>query len=161
MRGMFVGAASFNCQVVFDTSKVTDMSFMFCDAINFRNGNIGAVNTRNLLLSTSNVVDMTAMFQGATLFDAPGLVDWDVSRVTSMNSMFTHAGMFDQPLDQWFNKLKSVKIMTGMFAHAKTFDQNLSSWDLLGIETTAFNGAGKPIRPVFRPKNVDGSRFWG
>ncbi|WP_333781161.1 BspA family leucine-rich repeat surface protein [Mycoplasma capricolum] len=62
-----------------DTSNVTDMSYMFYEAKNF-NQPIGNWDT-------SNVTNMSGMFFGAEEFNQP-IGNWDTSNVTNMSGMF-------------------------------------------------------------------------
>jgi len=73
-----------------DTSKVTNMEFMFDHASSFNQ----PLNNWNV----SNVTNMTHMFDGATSFNQP-LNNWDVSKVADMNGMFASASSFNQPLN--------------------------------------------------------------
>jgi surface protein len=62
-----------------DTSSVTDMSYMFCSAAAF-NQDIGNWDT-------SSVTGMQYMFYNALAFDQD-LGNWDISSVTGMSYMF-------------------------------------------------------------------------
>ena len=64
---------------LWDTSKVTDMSCMFCYTNNF-NKDIGRWDT-------SKVTDMRAMFYCATNFNE-NIGNWDTSKVTNMIGKF-------------------------------------------------------------------------
>lgn len=75
----------------------------------------------------SNVVDMSTMFFGATLFNQ-SLESWDVSNVTKMAAMFHSASSFNQPLDKW--NVGHVTNMMYMFSEAKAFNQALDTWDV-------------------------------
>ncbi|AJM71667.1 BspA family leucine-rich repeat surface protein [Mycoplasma yeatsii] len=99
-----------------DTSNVTDMSFMFSHAINF-NQSIGNWNT-------SNVTNMEYMFNFARNFNQPLGDKFDTSKVTNMVNMFNHAENFNQPLGDKFNT-KNVTSMNFMFNHAYNFNQPL------------------------------------
>ena len=69
-----------------DTSNVTDMSYMFYHAENF-NQPIGDWDV-------SNVTDMSHMFHEAWAFNQP-IGGWDVSNVTDMCGMFYNALRFN------------------------------------------------------------------
>ena len=139
-----------------NTSNVTDMSYMFCGAENFN----GTLNNWD----TSNVTNMECMFSKALSFNQP-LDKWNVSQVTNMSCMFSHAESFNQHLDNWdvsnvtnmygmfvysnFNKslnnwdVSNVETMASMFEYAYNFDQPLDKWDTKNVKNMAymFNGA--------------------
>ena len=71
---------------IWDTSKVTNMSRMFKEAIAF-NQNIGKWDT-------SKVTNMSRMFEGAAAFNQ-NIGAWDTSNVTNMSFMFSGADAFD------------------------------------------------------------------
>ncbi|MBQ96395.1 MAG: hypothetical protein CMP30_00150 [Roseibacillus sp.] len=76
-----------------DTSLVTDMSFVFKRAeVCFE-----TMNANVTYWNTSSVTTMESTFKDATLFNQP--LQWDVSKVTSMDYMFNGATLFNQPLD--------------------------------------------------------------
>lgn len=93
----------------FDTSKVTLMREMFCNATNFN---------QPLRFDTSNVTNMTCMFANATNFNQP--LHFNTSNVTDMTQMFYCAKKFNQPLNFDTNK---VNYMHGMFNFAINFNQ--------------------------------------
>ena len=107
-----------------DTSKITDMSVLFCNSIGYGlykfNGDISRWDV-------SNVENMHAMFHGASDFNQP-IGDWDVSNVTAMASMFEGARSFNQPIGDWI--VSSITNMRCMFADAKSFNQDVSNWKL-------------------------------
>jgi surface protein len=72
-----------------DTSQVTDMSYLFYDEHECFNENIEAWDV-------SNVTSMKGMFYNAQRFNQP-LNGWDVSKVTDMSEMFVGAHQFNQP----------------------------------------------------------------
>jgi surface protein len=76
-----------------NTSRVTDMSYMFTNSRIF-NGDISNWDT-------SQVTDMSHMFAGATHFNKSintRLHSWDTSKVTNMSYMFALAGNFNQDI---------------------------------------------------------------
>jgi Mycoplasma protein of unknown function, DUF285 len=83
----FHSAASFNQDLFWDTTKVTDMGKMFASADTFN----GDVSTWNV----ANVVTMEQMFQFATFFQARnGLSNWNVASVSETDEMFFGAVSF-------------------------------------------------------------------
>ena len=98
-----------------DTSNVTNMSYLFFDYNDF-NEDIGNWNV-------SNVTDMSYMFYYATYFDWD-ISNWDVSNVTNMEGMFFNAtqysnGVNPYGLDNW--DVSNVTNMAGMFYDAIFF----------------------------------------
>jgi surface protein len=75
-----------------DVSKVTVMSNMFTDAVNF-DQDIGRWNM-------VSAVNLASMFVGATVFNQD-ISPWNVSNVTDMTFMFEEAEEFNQDLSQW------------------------------------------------------------
>ena len=75
-----------------NTSLITDMSYIFQDAENF-NQPIGNWDV-------SNVTDMSEMFDGAKNFNQH-IGGWDVSNVTNMSWMIEGAKKFNQTICNW------------------------------------------------------------
>lgn len=72
------------------------------------------------------------MFKGAATFQQ-NLNDWDVGKVTTMNSMFMGAAVFNAPLSAW--NVAKVADAASMFSTATAgtatlFNQDLSAWDV-------------------------------
>merc|ERR1711982_108911 len=67
--------------------------------------------------------------------------EWDVTRVTDMNSLFYYDGddkvieqqfaSFNQDLGSW--NVERVTSMAGMFEGAESFNQNLGSWNVTKV----------------------------
>jgi hypothetical protein len=93
-----------------NTSKVTDMSYMFKDNNAF---NIP------LLWNTSNVTNMKEMFRGATNFNQP--LFWDTSKVTDMSRMFFDAKSFTfhQSVGGWDKSKTTGKSIIEMFGETR------------------------------------------
>ncbi|MBR5434392.1 MAG: BspA family leucine-rich repeat surface protein [Bacteroidales bacterium] len=75
-----------------DTSKVTDMSCLFENQIEF-NGDIS-------LWNTSKVTDMNRMFKGATSFNQD-LSNWDTEQANT-SKMFQGATKMREHLPEWY-----------------------------------------------------------
>ena len=95
------GIYNFNC---IDTSKITDMSYLFKDLNNKIENNDFDVSDWDV----SNVENMNYMFNGCINFDGD-LSNWDVSNVESMVLMFKNCSNFTgKGLDKWnVSKLKT------------------------------------------------------
>lgn len=106
-----------------DTSQVTDMSYMFAGASHF-NENIS-------MWDVGMVEDMGNMFIAAHAFNQD-VGSWNTSSVTKMNRMFYEAGAFNQDIGGW--DTSSVGSMHGMFADAAAFNQDLSGWSVDNVQ---------------------------
>lgn len=95
-----------NCDLNFiDTSKITDMSYMFCGS-KF-NGNISSWDV-------SNVMNMRRMFYDSQ-FNGD-ISNWDVSNVKDMSDMFAYSE-FDGDISNW--DVSNVKNMNNIFKNSK------------------------------------------
>jgi len=113
---------SINLSNFWDTSQVTDMSFMFAICPLF-NSNISSWNT-------SLVTNMIGMFFYGSQFNQD-ISYWDTSQVNDMSFMFSDATNFNQPITGW--SVSAVTNMSGMFSDATSFDQDLGSWDVSNV----------------------------
>ncbi|TFG17611.1 MAG: BspA family leucine-rich repeat surface protein, partial [Promethearchaeota archaeon] len=110
-----------------DTSNITDMSYMFNLATDF-NQPIGNWNV-------SKVTSMAYMFHYASDFNQP-IGNWNVSKVTSMTYMFYSASDFNQSIGNW--NVSKVTSMTYMFAYTHEFNQPLENWDVSKVTSMAY-----------------------
>ena len=103
-----------------DLSSVTLCSSMFRECLSLTG--VGA----NWNWNTSNVTDMTSMFNQATNFNQD-ISSWNTGNVTSMGLMFSQATNFNQAIGSW--NTSNVTSMFSMFALAINFNQDISSWN--------------------------------
>jgi surface protein len=112
----------FNANWNWNTSSITDMSWLFLQAFVF-NADISMWNT-------SNVTNMNHMFAVATDFNQD-ISNWDVGKVTNMEAMFAVAVRFNQNLGAW--NIRSVTNMSRIFANNRidqcNYDATLIGWN--------------------------------
>ena len=154
MNIMFENATAFNQDIgEWDVSKVTTMSNMFYNAINFNNGSSSTIsnwsapyctrfagmfnsNTNSAfnqpltkLVKTSYVsTTMANMFQNATVFNQ-NIGEWDVSKVTNMAAMFQNATAFNNGSSDTIKYWEAPYCtdFTNMFYLATSFNQPLTN----------------------------------
>lgn len=87
--------------------------------------------------NTSNIDDMSYMFQNDVLFDQD-LSGLDTSNVTDMTYMFScdnvdsfYVHTFNGNISDW--DTSNVTDMTGMFYLARVFNQDISNWDTSNV----------------------------
>ena len=90
-----------------DTSKITDMSYLFSGYKNISDIDISKWDT-------SKVEDMSYMFFHCDTFNSD-LSSWDVSNVKNMNSMFGFCYKFNGDLSNW--DVSKVTNMDSMFCY--------------------------------------------
>ena len=118
-RGLYGNLYGIRFPVKF-TPKVTTLACAFKD-----NSHLEYINIEN----TSNIVDMTSMFENAKNFMwVLNMNDWDVSKVTSMSKMFKGAEAFDADISKW--DTSSVTDMSEMFSGTKHFiSRYIGDWN--------------------------------
>ena len=139
MNGAFGRAANmvYHATNTPNLSGVTDMTYMFFNAISF-DGDLSSWNV-------SGVTDMSGMFRDTTSFNG-NLSAWDVSRVTDMDNVFHGATSFNGDLSSW--NVSGVTDMDSMFFETRSFNGNLSAWNVSGVtdmsamfhDAASFNG---------------------
>lgn len=77
------------------------------------------------------ITNLTEMFYGATLFNDPNIVNWDLSNVTTLQSMFIVTSAFNQPIGNW--NVSKVTDLSKMFYDSPVFNQDLSGWDVSNV----------------------------
>jgi len=106
-----------------DTGNVTDMSMMFADS------SIGNLNVSNW--NTESVTNMAGMFF-ASGGPVPDLSGWNTANVTNMSMMFLHTGVTSLYISDW--DTSSVTNMSHMFSGAHRITSlDLSKWDTSNV----------------------------
>ncbi|MBN1216190.1 MAG: DUF285 domain-containing protein, partial [Candidatus Lokiarchaeota archaeon] len=103
----------------------TSLGLAFTNCTNI--GSTGNLNSWDV----SKVIDMYAMFWGATSFNQ-NIHNWSVSNVQDMGGMFAGASSFNQPIDNW--NVSSVIYMGGMFQNANSFNQDIHNWSVSNVQ---------------------------
>jgi surface protein len=116
-------AASTSC-----TSGIDDMSQMFYSSFFAFNEDISTWDT-------SNVTNMSSMFDGASAFDR-NIGSWDTSNVADMRYMFAGAFEFDHDIGAW--DTSNVTNMNRMFMGAYQFNRDISAWDTSNVTVMRF-----------------------
>jgi surface protein len=111
-----------------NTSNITNMSYMFSGATNFDTDITG--------WNTSSVTNMAGMFNNADSFNQD-ISGWNVSNVTNMFRMFAFNNIFNQSLSAW--DTGNVSNFGEMFLSAIAFNGDLSGWDLSSTTSGSFS----------------------
>ena len=131
----------------FDTSNVTSMRCMFRDCVSLKSVNMD-------YWKTSKVTDMGEMFSGCTGFTTLNLSKLDTSNVTNMADMFYGCENL-KTLNLSSFKTSKVKNMYRMFG----FCEKLTSLDLSGFKTTNLTNMGDMFYTCRSLKTIDLSNF--
>ena len=107
-----------------NTSKVTDMSFMFYACINLKKLDVSNFDT-------SQVTDMSSMFYYCSSLTSLDVRNFDTSQVTNMSGMFSYCGSLTS-LDIRNFDTSQVTNMGGMFARCI----ELTSLDMRNFDTS-------------------------
>ena len=143
METAFYGCDNLNMSAIDvpNLNLVTNMSSMFsrCSSLNTP----ANMNTWN----TSNVNNMSFMFEGASNFNQP-IGNWNTSNVTDINSMFRNAYSFNQPIGNW--NTSNVTNMSKMFAYIYNFNQPIGNWNTSNVTSMSsmFRGAYLFNQPI-------------
>ena len=123
-----------------DTSKITDMSYLFA---NSKRTDFSGIEKWN----TSNVTDMDFLFGNCENFNQD-ISNWDVGKVTNMFCMFKDCECFNQDISKW--NVSNVTDMSSMFSGCKNFNQPLNDWNVGNVEDMScmFSGCEKFNQPL-------------
>ena len=120
----FSNVTSFTGTKLLNTSRVTDMSYMFNDCSALTSLDVSGFDT-------SRVTDMRSMFYNCTQLKSLDVSGFDTSRVTDMGYMFLGCSALTS-LDVSGFDTSRVTSMVGMFGWCKA----LTSLDLSGFDTS-------------------------
>ncbi|TEY00746.1 BspA family leucine-rich repeat surface protein [Campylobacter sp. US33a] len=73
-------------------------------------------------IDTSLITDMSGLFLDSTRKDFSGIESWDTSNVKDMSAMFDGATSFNQDISGW--DVSNVEDMTGMFENCPIDNSN-------------------------------------
>jgi surface protein len=106
----------------FDTSKATNMNYMFYGCNSLTSLNLSGFDT-------SNVTDMSDMFSYCKTLISLNLSNWNTNKVTDMSDMFCYCNKLT-PLDLSGFDTSNVTSMSSMFSYCKALiSLNVSSFD--------------------------------
>jgi hypothetical protein len=135
MNSMFA-QSGFNQRLILNTANITDMSYMFTNAHNFNNGSTTNDGLNSLLLKTDTCTSLLSMFNGASSFNQKLETSggyWNTTNVTDMTNMFEVATSFNNGsitndgLNPLLLNTNNVNNMFNMFNSASSFNQKLET----------------------------------
>ena len=98
----------------------------------------------------SKVTQINSAFRDAQAFNG-NISNWNVSSVTNMNGAFEGASSFNRDISNW--DVSGVSFMYKMFFYASSFNQNLSSWNTCNVvDNNLFYGGSNAWESGNRPK---------
>lgn len=141
----------------FDTSKATNMNYMFRDCTNLTSLDLNNLNTSNVKsmyymfyycssltsldlsgFDTSNVTNMGYMFSNCTKLISLDLSNWNTNKVTDMGYMFNYCTNLTS-LDLSNLNTSNVTNIGGMFSYCKALiSLNVSSFDTSKITSLIY-----------------------
>ena len=114
-----------------DTSKFTDMNYMFYGCTSISNIDVSRWNVRN-------VTSMVGVFCNCTSLTSLNIEGWDVSNVNNMSNLFKGCiSLTSLNVNNW--NISNVKRISGMFSGGLSLKSiNLSNWDTSSIIDMSF-----------------------
>ena len=126
-----------------DTSKVTNMSYLFYNCKNLKTVDVSGFNT-------SNVTNMAHMFRVCNSLDEIDVKCWDTSKVTTMESMFRECTALKELDLSSFNSPKLANVVN-MFKDSS----NIEVLNLTGFKTPKTVGFGQTFQGLSKVKELD------
>lgn len=132
-----IGKPQLNCPLAWcdvsnlDTSKFTDMSYMFYGCTSISNIDVSRWNV-------GNVTNMTGLFYGCTSLNSLNIEGWNTSSVSNMNNIFNGCkSITSLNVNNW--DISNVAKIGGMFDGCLSLKSiNLSNWDTSSIIDMSF-----------------------
>lgn len=126
-----------NCPLVWcdvsnlDTSKFTDMRYMFIYCTSISNIDVSRWNV-------GNVTSMQGMFNGCTSLKSLNIEGWNTSSVSNMSDLFKNCNSLTfLNVNNW--DVSNVESVSGMFDGTLSLKSiNLSNWDTRSIKNMSF-----------------------
>ena len=157
----------------FDTSNVTDMSYMFSACNSLQSLDLSMFDTSNVTnmqmtfggckslqsldlksFDTSNVTDMANMFYGCESLQSLDVSKFDTSNVIAMNDMFTMCYLLES-LDLSSFNISNVTDMSSMFSCC----YSLQSLDLNSFDTSNVIYMGSMFNSCYSLQSLDLKSF--
>jgi surface protein len=141
LENSFSGASAFNQDISkWDVSRITSLAGTFKLATSFNQVSI-KIQARLVPLYNNNNLTLITISTLILPFLQKDLLQWDVSRVTSLASTFSGATNFNKDISTW--NVAAVTNMVYTFYTATYFDQDLRDWDVSNVNNMfgCFNSA--------------------
>ena len=138
-----------------DFSNITDMSYMFYNALVYNEAMASGTAPTLSSWNVSNVRNMSYMFATAHAFNQD-LSGWNVSNVTNMQAMFNGATAFDKDLSIWSTRLSDLSSSqysgwsSGSFTETKSpFWRSRPIGDSNAKFVSLIRPSGQPNPPIY------------
>lgn len=103
-------------------------------------------------IDTSEIIDMSNLFNGMDGLLKIDISKWDVSKVKNMNSMFKGCVNIKQiiGIESW--DVSNVENMQDMFRDCELFNQDISKWDISNVRNNSCMFFYCDIEEKYKPK---------
>lgn len=139
MSYLFLGDNSLTSMDIskFDTSNVTNLNYTF-SGVDFTKSDPNEIKNWNV----SKVDTMSYLFN-KTIFDSLDLSNWNISSVTKMNGMFSGDSNIDKVKNIADWDTSKVTSMISMFSNTKETDLSfLENWDVSNVKDMSYMFSG-------------------
>ena len=105
-----------------------DLQIIIKDLLNERGTNANLND-----IDTSQITDMSDLFNGLNIISNINISRWNVDNVKNMNHMFAQCQFFNCNLNDW--NVSNVENMSYMFSGCTYFNSNLSKWNICNVHS--------------------------